>query len=288
MNRWLVSTAMMAVLAVPITAGAQVTRDTMYSQARDTACTCQNNPAYSTGRDTVSATFSAEQNRDTTYITRQRRDTMYMEQRDTMYVAQPRRDTTYIAQTTTYREKQETDHEYQEQAGFMVKGGLSFGNVSNRGVLPGTLKSRNGWAAGMGFHGASPVGFGIEALWVQRGVNNAGLPSGDLNARELDYIDVPAYLRLSVPFNFQPFVYAGPQASFEVRCRAGSAGCPDTGRPTTSWNAIIGAGLRFAEGVALSLEARYVYGLTDLKLNTVTTSSSYRTRSFMLLAGIGI
>ena len=270
MNRWLVSMGMMLVLAVPATAGAQIlSRDTV--SRTDTV----------TLRDPVSANFSAEQNRDTTYITRQ--------QRDTMFVTQPRRDTTYVAQTTTiYREEQETD-DAQEQAGFMVKGGLSFGNVSNRGILPGTLKSRNGWAVGVGFHGVSPVGFGIEALWAQRGVNNAGLPSGDLNARELDYIDVPAYLRLSVPFNFQPFVYAGPQASFEVRCRAGSTGgCPDTGRPTTSWNAVIGAGLRFAEGVALSLEARYVYGLTDLHLSTITSSSSYRTRSFMLLAGIGI
>jgi hypothetical protein len=261
MKRWLISKSLMVVLAVPIAAQAQ-TRDSLSTQTRDT-------------------TYITRQQTDTTYVTQQ--------QRDTTYVSKPTRDTTYVATSTTsttYAEK--TDHEYQEQTGFEVKGGLSFGNVSNRGVLPGELKARNGWAAGVAFHGASPVGFGIEALWAQRGVNNAGLPAGDLNARELDYIDVPAYLRLSVPFNFQPFVYAGPQASFEIRCRAGTFACPDTDRPTTSWNAVIGAGLRIAHGAAFSLEGRYVYGLTDLHLSTITSSESYRTRSFLLLLGVGI
>ena len=38
--------------------------------------------------------------------------------------------------------------------------------------------------------------------------------------------------------------------------------------------------------MGLSVEGRYVYGLTDLNLNTVSTSESYQTRSFLLLAGI--
>jgi hypothetical protein len=34
------------------------------------------------------------------------------------------------------------------------------------------------------------------------------------------------------------------------------------------------------------LEGRYIYGLTDLKLGTITSSTSYKTRSFLLLAGL--
>jgi len=33
------------------------------------------------------------------------------------------------------------------------------------------------------------------------------------------------------------------------------------------------------------LEGRYVYGLTDLKLSTVTSSESYKTRSVLILVG---
>lgn len=45
------------------------------------------------------------------------------------------------------------------------------------------------------------------------------------------------------------------------------------------------AGLRFPALGGLSLEGRYVYGLTDLNLSTVSTTESYRTRSLLLLLG---
>ena len=82
-----------------------------------------------------------------------------------------------------------------------------------------------------------------------------------------------------------PYAYAGPQVSFELRCRAGGSDC-SSGRPSTSYAGIIGAGLFFGERGGLSVEGRYMYGLTDLKLNTVTSSSSYKTRSFMILGGV--
>ena len=61
--------------------------------------------------------------------------------------------------------------------------------------------------------------------------------------------------------------------------------CP-SGRPKTSTAAVIGAGLRLGGMSAMTIEGRYVYGLTDLKLNTVTSSQSYKTRSFLILAGL--
>ncbi|HEY5219273.1 MAG TPA: porin family protein [Gemmatimonadaceae bacterium] len=162
-----------------------------------------------------------------------------------------------------------------------IKGGLSYGNVSNSGVLPGDLHSRTGYAIGLGYQGGAPLGIGLEALYAQRGLDGSGS-----NGRALNYIDVPLTLRYTVPTpGISPFVFAGPQASFEVQCRAGDADCPDTDRPKTTYAGVIGAGVRLTGG--LSLEGRYVYGLTDLKLNTVTTSQSYKTRSFMALLGIG-
>lgn len=169
--------------------------------------------------------------------------------------------------------------------GIGIKGGLSFGNVSNRGLLPGSLAMRTGFAIGLGLS-SSPglLGFGAEGLYAQRGVGDATDP----NARRLDYIDVPVYLRAMLPIpGLAPFAYAGPQFSFELRCRAGADPCPDANRAKTSYAATIGAGARLGTSRALTIEGRYVYGLTDLKLGTVTDAASYQTRSFLILVGIG-
>ncbi len=170
----------------------------------------------------------------------------------------------------------------QAQSGLGIKAGLSYGTVSNVGVLPGDLHSRSGFAAGLGLQTGGPVGLGIEGLYAQRGVSG-GAP-GD--ARELNYLDVPVYLRVGMPTpGISPFAYAGPQASFELQCRAGGMDCPANGRPKTTYAGLIGAGVRLVGG--LTVEGRYVYGLTDLKLSTVAATQNYRTRSFLVLVGLG-
>jgi hypothetical protein len=174
------------------------------------------------------------------------------------------------------------------QGGLGIKGGAAFGNVSNKGVLPGDLGSRTGFAFGLSFGTRSGlVGFGVEGLYDQSGVTSAT----DADARKLDYVDVPVYVRVTLPTpGIKPFGYAGPQASFEVSCKAGGADCPDTSatgekRAKTSYAGVIGAGVQLGGRLPLSIEGRYVYGLTDLKLNTVTSSESFKSRTFLILAG---
>ena len=169
------------------------------------------------------------------------------------------------------------------QGGFGIKGGFSYGNVSNRGVLPGALTNRTGFAVGVGLSGTGLLGFGVEGLYAQRGVVSS--TNGD--SWKLDYVDLPVYLRVGVPTpGVAPFAYAGPQFSFEVSCNAGGgATCPDNGRPKTTYAAILGGGVRLGAQSGLTLEGRYIYGLNDLKLSTVTSSQSYKTRSFLILAG---
>jgi hypothetical protein len=169
----------------------------------------------------------------------------------------------------------------QSSAGIVLKGGLSYGDVSNSGVFPGGASTRNGAALGVGLVTRKPIGFGIEALYAQRGI--VGSPG---NSRELDYIDVPLYLRIGAQTPvIQPFAYAGPQVSFELRCDADGGDCP-SGRERTSYAGTIGGGLRFPRLAGVTVEGRYVYGLTDLKLGTISDTESYRTRSFMLLFGL--
>jgi hypothetical protein len=76
--------------------------------------------------------------------------------------------------------------------------------------------------------------------------------------------------------------------SFELRCSAGTGSCPTSDRPKSTTSAIIGGGVRIGARKGFMLEGRYVYGLTDLRLNTITSSSSYKTRSFLILAGFAL
>ena len=169
-----------------------------------------------------------------------------------------------------------------------LKGGVSFGNISNKGLLPGNLSDRTGFAGGIyaQYH-VGLLGVGLDALYAQRGASSDS--SSATAQTRLDYVDFPLYLKVFVPAPLlQPFVYAGPQASFEIRCRtAGNGVCPaaaTSGRKRTDYAGVIGAGLRFG---GLGIEARYVYGLRDLRLNTATDPNSYKTRSFLILVNLG-
>lgn len=172
-----------------------------------------------------------------------------------------------------------------------LKVGMTFGDISNKGALPGNLETRNGVAGGL-FLGArgGVVGVGIEGLYAQRGLRS---DQSLATARtRLDYIDVPAYLRVVLPTpGVRPFAYAGPQVSFEIGChRANGADCqPDnvTGRPGTTYAGILGAGVRLGGRIGLTVEGRYVYGLTDLKLETLTSNESFKHRTFLILIGVG-
>lgn len=168
--------------------------------------------------------------------------------------------------------------------GIGIKGGAVWNDVSNRGALPGSLEGRTGWTAGLTFSTLKgPIGVGLDAMYAQRGLHSS---SGSANSRRFEYIDIPAYLRVMIPVpGVGPYLLAGPQVSFELSCRGGALTCnPD--RPKTSYAGVIGAGLYFGERGGFSIEGRYMYGLTDLKLDTVTSSESYKTRSFLVLAGI--
>ena len=175
-----------------------------------------------------------------------------------------------------------------------IKGGASFGDISNKGLLPGNLKHRTGLAGGLYLGSGGAIGFGIEGLYAQRGAESDEATA--TAETRLDYLDVPGYLKIKIPTpGIKPFVYAGPQLSYEVKCRTGVGGdCAPAGgygtaggRSRWDYAGIIGAGIRFGGGVGFGIEGRYVYGLKDLKPSTVTSGSSYKTRSFLLLGSIG-
>lgn len=163
-----------------------------------------------------------------------------------------------------------------------VKSGLSFGNVSNTGALPEELGVRTGFTIGVSAFTPGALALGVEGLYSQRGVSSqAGFQS-----RELEYLDLPLLLRLSIPAGVSPYAYAGPQLSFELACNSGGGDCPRGDRPKSPQAAVIGAGVAFGVGPRVSIEGRYIYGLRDLDFETVTDGESFKERSFIILAGV--
>jgi Outer membrane protein beta-barrel domain len=168
------------------------------------------------------------------------------------------------------------------QAQVGVLGGVSFGNVSNSGLLPGNVGPRTGFTLGIEAFTPGFLSFGVEGLYSQRGVSS----SAGFDSRKLQYLDFPLLLRVKLPApGLQPYAYVGPQLSYELSCDSGPGDCPGD-RPHAPWAGVVGAGVQFGARNGIKVEGRYIYGLQNLDLNTITTAESYRERSFMILAGI--
>ncbi len=171
-----------------------------------------------------------------------------------------------------------------------LKAGMTFGDISNKGVLPGSLDTRNGAAVGF-YVGANTgvIGFGAEALYAQRGAKSSQALA--TAKTRLDYVDIPVYLKVNLPTpGVRPYLFAGPQFSFEVKCQRGNGTeCGSReGESKTDYAGVIGGGVRLGGSLGLTLEGRYVYGLKDLKLTTLTDEQSFKNRTFMLLLGVGL
>lgn len=165
---------------------------------------------------------------------------------------------------------------------FGIKGGASFGDVSNSGVLPGDVGGRTGFTIGVTAFTPGPLALGVEALYSQRGVTGDEATA----SRELEFIDIPLLVRASLPAPVSPYVYLGPQISYELDCAAGDESCPGSDRPQWPTAGVIGAGVSFGTDARFSVEGRYIYGLTDLEFETVTAEESYEERSFMVLGAV--
>src|SRR5207237_640732 len=121
---------------------------------------------------------------------------------------------------------------------------------------------------------------GAEGLYDQRGADSD--ESTAIAETKLDYLDIPIYLRVAPPTPaIQPFIYAGPQLSYELKCKTGAGdACAGSGYSSdhSKWDyaGVIGAGVRLGGRLKFGVEGRYVYGLKDLKFGTVTSGSSYK------------
>src|SRR6185503_14307399 len=93
------------------------------------------------------------------------------------------------------------------QSSIAVKGGLAYANTTGSGFLPGKLENRNGYSLGVAIGTAGVLGYGGEALYSKHTYES----TASADARALYSIDVPVYLKLTLPIPaFAPYAYAGP------------------------------------------------------------------------------
>lgn len=172
-----------------------------------------------------------------------------------------------------------------------VIGGIAVGSIPQAisggfGQSAG-VNTTTGFALGLSAESAGAVGFGANLLYSRRDFEY----SPYAETHHLSYVDVPVYIKVTLPaHSMSPFVLVGPQGSVREGCNDSCA----TDQPWMTFAAIAGAGVKFGTLHRISLQARYVYGFTNEETGLGPNPggrfgppTTFRTRSLLLLAGIG-
>ena len=130
-----------------------------------------------------------------------------------------------------------------------------------------------------------PISFQPEALYVQKRVSQPGINGTDPSTLRVDYLEIPLLLRVGLPIpGFSPFAVAGPMIDIELGCNLVAGMCPQDVK-NQSYGFAVGGGFRLGLVLPLQLEGRYTWGLRDV--GDVASGLDQRTRTFMLMVGLG-
>lgn len=160
------------------------------------------------------------------------------------------------------------------EAQFTIKAGLSFARTTESALIP-DIETRTGFAAGLsvGIPLGGVVQLRPELFFVQKG---GKFSSGD--ELEINELDIPALLQVNVPLPaLAPYVFAGPQAEYELSCTVADVDCVDTN--SLRWGFTGGAGVKL--GGAFSIEGRYGWTLDE-----ISDDLGAKPRTIKLLAGL--
>jgi outer membrane protein with beta-barrel domain len=155
------------------------------------------------------------------------------------------------------------------------KAGASFASTSESELVP-DVSNKTGLAVGVGFgfkFGNGTFALHPELLYVQKGGDLGA--SGDLKIDELD-VPLLAQFNLSILESLSPFLYAGPQAEFELSCTAADTDCVDT--ESLRWGGVVGLGVGL--GQRFTGELRY-----NWTFNNISDALDSKPRTILLLAG---
>ena len=160
-------------------------------------------------------------------------------------------------------------------AQFTIKAGASFASTTESDFVP-DVSNQTGFAFGLGY--GFPLGKGafslqLEALYVQKGGD-----LGDEGSLKIDELDFPILLQWKIPIAFlSPFLYAGPQAEFELKCKSAGEDCVDS--ESVRWGGVLGLGVLI--GKRITGDVRY-----NWTFNEISDQLSSKPRTILLLAGL--
>ena len=185
-------------------------------------------------------------------------------------------------------------HAQLDRAAVTIYGGITLATLHGDSV-PGPLHT-SGFVGGAAFTWpiARYVAVQPELQFVQKGDDETDTFSGGVFTEHirLNYIEVPVLLRISSEseHGVTPFLVGGPEVAFKASCSIDVKGLPGTRNYTcadlppaesTDWGVVAGGGMDVGVmGHALSVSARYDWGLRDAFKNNVA-----KTRTFVVLLG---
>lgn len=127
------------------------------------------------------------------------------------------------------------------------------------------------------------LGFQLAGLYNSKGFETA---TGEL---QLDYIEIPAVLKVGIPLEvIKPSIFAGGAFAVRTNCALDGVDCGDDDFKRTDFSGVIGADLAiYLGGVSLWADARYNVGLGDIN-DATDVFGDLSNRNWNLTAGIGI
>jgi opacity protein-like surface antigen len=133
-----------------------------------------------------------------------------------------------------------------------------------------------------------------RALYVRKGAKLTSSEFGDAEFRiQIDYVSVPVLLKLKGGGSVRPYVGVGPEVAFKVNAKTkltvgelSEEEDIDEDVKSTDFGIAAAAGLEFGEGVAVFLEAGYVYGLTSIDENPLADVADAKNQTFLFMAGV--
>lgn len=165
-----------------------------------------------------------------------------------------------------------------------LKGGLSFATLSN--ATP-DLKTRTGFAGGVSLtFGRGTLALQPEALFVRKTAPREPTSGQESATVRTDYLEIPVLLRVNLPAGgVTVFGLGGGLYDMLLNCDLVGGACPNevSGH---DFGVVLGGGIKFGGRRALSIEGRYTWGITNV--SELSSGLDQKTRTFMILAGIGL
>jgi len=172
-----------------------------------------------------------------------------------------------------------------DRSGFGIHGGLNFNDFDvTSNTVTNAKNNTTGWLAGIHFEGEGPLTLRLEVNYSVRGYEYANLVNVKYN-----YLEIPLLVKFSpIPGPIKVFVEGGGSASLKLSTTVdtlGSSVTYDTNSSTWDFGLLAGAGLGVMVGpnTLLSVEGRYLYGLTNVSDDATVT---IHTRGIQALASL--